>query len=234
MAIARHGVLAETTETAETQFSRLHPVKASTTSRLVGLQRSVRYFPTCRALGQLLSTPPTITNFNFCSKRIAMSLSPEQTRTVKRYAGPLFANPTPQWRDIGEDERRELHELLVSRLRETRNTEIADIIHQNPHLCWKILQEKVKSLRYTQRKSTFPAPVGSCSKLLLRRTLLRLNRRTQGFCIANGGPGGMRHSFVTSAPVIVVLQKTHLLQPAMPACVSGRSFWGIWTAFSVD
>lgn len=215
--IAQHRVRAETTETAETQFSQLHV-------QLVGLHRSVRPFPTCRALGQLLSIPPTITNFNSCGKRIAMSLSSEQKRLVKRYAGPLLPNPTPRWSEIGEDLRKELRERLVRRLRDTRNTETADIIEKYPHLCWANLQEKVKTMRQSQ--STFPAPVDSCSKLLFRPALLILDRQTQGFCIASGGPGGSRHSIVTSALVVtvVILRPTDcslLCQHVFPAGPSG-------------
>ncbi|CAN8098000.1 unnamed protein product [Discula destructiva] len=82
-----------------------------------------------------------------------MSLSPAQKRIIKRLVGPLFPDPTPKWTDVGDDDREEFRKRLLSRLRETQNTGIADIIEQSPQLCWAILQEKVKSLRWTQRKN---------------------------------------------------------------------------------
>lgn len=86
----------------------------------------------------------------------AMLLSPEQKRIVKGHAGPLFPNPTPRWSDTGDDAREQLRGRLIARLQGTQNTGIAEIITRHPQQCWAILQEKSKSMRYTQRKSTTP------------------------------------------------------------------------------
>lgn len=81
-----------------------------------------------------------------------MSLSPPQKRILKRLAGPLIPIPTPLWTEIGDDTRQEIFKRLIASLRETQNTGIADIIEANPGLGWIYLQEKVRSMRYTQRK----------------------------------------------------------------------------------
>lgn len=89
------------------------------------------------------------------SNKEAMSLSPPQKRIIKRLVGPLFITPTPRWSETGDDTREELREQLISLLRDTQNNGIADVVEQNPQLCWPVLQEKVKSLRWCQRKGTF-------------------------------------------------------------------------------
>lgn len=102
---------------------------------------------------RLISAQP-IENQKLQSTTTAMSLSSEQKRIIKQHAGPLFPSPTPVWSEIGEDDRKKLLQQLLARLRETSNTGIADTLEKHPELCWPILQQKVKSLRWGQRKST--------------------------------------------------------------------------------
>ncbi|KAJ0123553.1 hypothetical protein J7T55_012018 [Diaporthe amygdali] len=83
-----------------------------------------------------------------------MSLESQQKRILKRLAGPLFPDPTPKWTDIGDDTRKEILKELLARLRASQNTGIADIIEGNPDLGWACLQEKVRSLRWTQKKKS--------------------------------------------------------------------------------
>lgn len=108
-----------------------------------------------------------------------MALTPNQTRITKSAAGLIIPNPTPTWKDTGDDQREELRQRLLSRLRETQNTGIAAILEQEPDSCWTIFQQKMKSMRWHQRNGTFPAPVDNCAKLLLWYGRLTLDRQTE-------------------------------------------------------
>lgn len=86
------------------------------------------------------------------------SLSHEQKRILKQHAGVILdstlGTPTPLWSTIGDDTRQEVHQQLLIRLRQTQNAGIAIIIEEHPEIAKICLIEKVRSLRYLQRKKS--------------------------------------------------------------------------------
>lgn len=91
-------------------------------------------------------------------KITTMSLSHEQKRILKLHAGSLLefmlGVPTPLWSTVGDDVRKEVHQQLLVRLRETQNTGIAVIIEEHPEVARLCLLEKVRSMRHLQRKKS--------------------------------------------------------------------------------
>ncbi|KUI64086.1 hypothetical protein VM1G_10876 [Cytospora mali] len=85
-----------------------------------------------------------------------MALSSEQRRILKQHAGPILQTvlglPTPLWSEVGDDTRKELFDSLLARLRVTQNKGMADILSEHPKIAFECLQQKVRSMRYLQRK----------------------------------------------------------------------------------
>ncbi|KUI73093.1 hypothetical protein VM1G_11909 [Cytospora mali] len=82
-------------------------------------------------------------------------LNKDQMGIVKKHAGHVLEDllklPTPLWSDVGYDQRQELCNKLLDRLKEKHNRGIAEIIEADPDIANKILADKVRSMRYGQR-----------------------------------------------------------------------------------
>lgn len=83
-------------------------------------------------------------------------LNTEQIRLAKKAAGRIIPIPPPKWEDTGDDTRVEWLGLLIKELQATKNTSIANIIEHDNKKGYKMLQEKIKSMRQRERdKSMF-------------------------------------------------------------------------------
>jgi hypothetical protein len=80
------------------------------------------------------------------------TLSPDEIKTAKRLAKEVIGSSTEAWSAVGHDRREKWCESLLTRLRESENTQIASVLSTNKALAHKILQEKVKSMRKRKKE----------------------------------------------------------------------------------